>query len=868
MNDSSSSPSMTPIGAGAKAGVAEPGSDAAATGAFLALDGAWALHFHDGERGLKPAVLQEQTVARNALAAVVPGDVHLDLMRAGLIEDPASGLHSLAARWVEDAIWTYQKCFDWESREAGTPVWLEFERLSGVAEVFLNGMRVGCHANDFLPARFEVSGLLKPGPNLLVVQMEAGQIANADAPGLPYAPNLLAASTKRMWSRKPQCQFGWDWAPRLLNVGIAGSVRLVWSEDALRVDQVVPVIALSDDLQDATVSVCCYLENAAASPQSVRVTASLPGLGVVSQAACDLALGLQPVGLELRVSAPPLWWPRGHGEPHTEPLLVEVESSRGGRHAVELEVGFRKVHIDQSPHPQSGSFFILKINNRPIFCRGGNFVPPDLLACRTDAARIATLMDRAEELNFNFLRVWGGGFYESEEFYREADRRGFLVWQDMIYACSRYPLEEPTFFREATEEARWQVRRLARHPSLVVLCGNNEIETAQWNWGWEKQGRHAPDHAFFHITLARLVQSECPGLFYWPSSPYSPYDRTTGILPNPIDDDTGDQHPWSLGFWDTDFRKYRAMVCRFPNEGGVLGPPSLPTLRECLPPGHEHLGSFAWLHHENSVAYWSEPSVVGAQITQWTGISSSDLTLEEYVYWAGLVQGEGLREYCENFRRRMFDSAAAVFWMFNDTWPTVRSWAPVDYFLRRAPCFHPVRRALQPVHVVLVEEGDSIAIYGINDTPEPVAMRLDYGVFHFAGDYPERQSAEVSLTPNASQILATLPLTTLTNDTENLAFAVLHSTAKLRGIVARSRLLRELPARWKLPPPEIDITLRNGKAVFHSPRFVWGACLDLAGEKQLADNFFDLFPGQPHEIPWPFPDPPRILFTGNRLGRG
>ncbi|MCX7869022.1 MAG: hypothetical protein N2322_03630, partial [Terrimicrobiaceae bacterium] len=436
-----------------------------------------------------------------------------------------------------------------------------------------------------------------------------------------------------------------------------------------------------------------------------------------------------------------------------------------------------------------------------------------------------------------------------------------------IYACCRYPVHEKDYFDHAVREARWQMRRLARHASLVVVCGNNEIETGHWNWGWEAGGLQSPDHGFFHITLARILEQENRGVFYWPSSPHSPPDPLTGATPNPEDERTGDQHPWSLGFYDTDFRKYRRMVCRFPNEGGVLGPPSLPTLLECLPEGHRHRGSFAWLLHENSVAYWSEPSAADAQIEQWTGVSVESLSLEDFVYWGGLVQGEGLREYCENFRRRMFESSAAVFWMFNDTWPAVRSWTPVDYRLRRTPSFHPVRRAMQPVAVVLSEEDGRVRAHGINDSAVAVEAALEWGVFGFDGSEVMREQAAVSLPANCSTVLAEFEAAVVGDDSRNLAYAILHD-GRPEAPISRARLVRELPAAWKLEKPRVSVEWDGKRAVFSSPVFVWGVCLDLVGELPLADNFFDLFPNRPYGIEWPFAEAPRVLRCGFRERAG
>lgn len=822
------------------------------------LNGPWHLSYWDGERGQRPAHLHDPKLSPPGLPATVPGDVHLDLIQAGLLDEPALGLNSLHARWVEHCLWSWRHVFQPDpalQSAHSSPIWLVFEQIAGRAEIWLNGHLLGTHHNDFRPARFEISRLLVPGQNTLVVQIEAGTLHLADKPGTPYHNNVAACAPKRMWARKPQSQFSWDWAPRLLNIGLAGDVRLESTGTPLRLDQVVPLITVQEDLLHATVRVRAWVENTADIPHPIVLDTSLPGLQLAASQSAEIPPGLHPIETEIHAQHPPLWWPRGHGQPHLEPLHITLKTCGReiGHH--EAPIGFRRITLDESPHPTGGHFFTLRVNNRPIFCKGANLVPPDLIYCRADASRYDTLLDRAEELNFNFLRVWGGGVYECEHFYREADRRGFMVWQDFIYACSKFPLDDHAFCQEAIREATWQVRRLASHPSLVLWCGNNELETADWHWSWDKWGAQSPHHGFFHITLPQLMQREDPTRIYWPSSPYSRNHQ------DPNSDSTGDQHPWSLGFFDTDYRGYRKMTCRFPNEGGVLGPPSLPTLLACLPKNQQKIGSPAWNHHDNSVAFWAWPAPVNQQIKQWTGRTMENLSLTEYVYYGGLTQGEGLREYIENFRRRMFDSSAAVFWMFNDTWPTVRSWTPVDYYLRRTPSFYFVRRAMQPITVAIVQESDHVRIMGINDTPQAFSGQLRYGLFSTLGDYALDLTIPAHLPPNASTEIARFPATHWNEPLRQLAFAVL--TTNDKKTIARARLIRPFPADLTWAKPEISLSVTDGGATFTSPVFVWAVCLDLNGDQTLSDNFFDLYPGQPYRIPWPSPQPPRVLHCGN-----
>jgi beta-mannosidase len=238
------------------------------------------------------------------------------------------------------------------------------------------------------------------------------------------------------------------------------------------------------------------------------------------------------------------------------------------------------------------------------------------------------------------------------------------------------------------------------------------------------------------------------------------------------------------------------------------------------------------------------------------------MSIREFTYWGGLVQGEALREYCENFRRRMFDSSSAIFWMYNDCWPATRSWTIVDYYLRRTPAFAAVRRAMQPLHVVLAEEGDEIGVFGVNEGSVAWSGTVRYGIFNLAGGRPLDRMAPAVLPPNTSTRIASFPKSAWKKPAASGAFALLLEGEK---VAARNRLFLPLFKELKWAAPRLKVRLERGRAVFTSETFAWGVCLDLDGQRPLADNFFDVYPGIPHEIPWRGAGKPKVLFVGNLL---
>lgn len=827
----------------------------AARTTIVDLNGVWELTWHDGERGpaRRPGVYDRADVhPRQSFRASVPGEVHLDLMAAGAIGDPVLGTNCLQARWVEEAFWIYRRTFAAPALAAGERAYLRFERLELSAVVRLNGREVGRHANAFLPACFDVTETIRPGENLLVVEVESGVFSASDLPWTGWGVSEMCRLTKRHWLRTVQSSAGWDWSQRLLNVGITGAVRLEVCR-LVRVDGCSVTAALEESLVRGTVVARAFVEGLGEAKRNAVLAVEVEGTSARAQVEVELAAGARTIEASVLVEKPELWWPAGHGRQRLS--TVHLTLTVGGTVVLDerRRVAFRHVRVNQDPHPAGGSYFTIEVNGKPIFCKGGDFVPADPIPARLDRARYAALVDRAREAHFNMLRVWGGGLYESDNFYDLCDERGILVWQEFIFACAKYPGTDERFTETVRREARHQVRRLAHHACLVVWCGNNELEWGDWSWGYGERGAVAPDYFLYHSALPRIIAEEDGTRYYQPSSPYSPG------LHHPNCDDCGDQHPWSVGMADKDFRTYRSMICRFPNEGGTWGPTSLPTVRSCLEPGEQKPHSLAWEAHENSIAI---PSEGDAMLEEWLGRPIEGLSIEEWTYWGGLLQGMGLAEYIRNFRRRMFSTSSAVFWMFNDCWPMVRSWTIVDYFLRRTPSFHPVRRAFAPLTVALGVDGDRLGVFCVNDGGS-AEVEVRFGIVELAGGWPVDTRRRLLAAANASTPAAELPLARLRElgETTHAAFAVLYRDGRE---IARDTLFLPLYREVRWPRARVAVRREGGTAIFVSPTFAWRVCLDLDGERELPDNYFDLLPGLPYELPWPAAlGEPRVLRVGN-----
>ncbi len=810
------------------------------------LSGVWKLTHTEGMHGSAQDVGQWDVDDGRYMDVPVPGEAHQVLEHLGVIPDPNHGLNSLAARWVEEQWWLYRRWFEMNDADVGVTAWLVFDGLDYQAIIYLNGEEVGRHANAHIPCRLEVTGKLRPGRNLLAVAIESGLAYVADRPGADYTPGLFTYLTKRHWLRKGQYETGWDWHPRLLNVGITGPVRLeVASEPWIEVISVLSTVA--DDHTRATIEVRAFVHNPGpVLEHDVRVR--VDKTGGETRVAAVLTPGQNRVVATIKVANPVLWWPRGHGAPALYTVEVTLERDGAVLDRQTRRTGIRTVRLATHAHPAAGHYCIIEVNGRPIFCKGGNWVPPDMIPSRVTRERLTALVDLACAANFNFLRVWGGGTYAGHDLLDLCDEAGLLVWHDLPFACTRYPGDDPAFLAEVRAEVTWAVRTFAAHPSLIIWCGNNEQEWGAWEWGYDRTGKALPDYALYHHIFPVIMRQEDGTRPYWPSSPFSPNHQEPN---NPL---VGDQHPWDVGMprgHGADFWAYRTFVDRLPNEGGFLGASPLATLRQFLPVGERRLRSLSWEHHDNSINYGHPTMAITYQaVRDWLGREPREMRWEDYAVASALLQAEALTEYIANYRRRMFSSASAVFWMYNDSWPVTHGWTIVDYYLRKKLAFHPVRRANAPVTVVVAQEGGLVSVFGVNDTPRDWEGVVRFGLFTLAGAYIQDEQCAVTLPANASTCVGTIDRAAWERAglARAGAFGVLvHDTEP----IAQHRLFLARFGDLAFVDTAIRVRREHDAAVFTADSFVWGVCLDIEGDADVSDNAFDLLPGIPYVIPWP-----------------
>jgi beta-mannosidase len=702
-------------------------------------------------------------------------------MSAGLIPDPYLGDNEKALQWIGEVDWQYACTFtaDAEALEHDRAD-LVFDGLDTVAAIELNGKRVGQSQNMHHAHRFDAKNALQKGRNQLTVTFRSAvRYARRMMAELGELPHVrYEYDLPYNFIRKNACNFGWDWGPTLVTCGIWQGARVeAWS--TVRIAGVRPLVEMAG--HNAKVNVQIDLEWSSET-HGLHAEAYLPrpetGGHVVEAAESPIPANQLDATLVIDLPNPHLWWPRGYGDQPLYDLQVvlvtETESERRIYSEWAGSIGIRTVELDTAPD-EFGSRFVIKVNGRPIFCKGANWIPDDVFLPRAgEPKRLRLRIQQAAEANMNMLRVWGGGIFESEAFYNICDELGILVWQDFLFACASYAEEEP-FRTLVEEEARANITRLARHPSLVIWNGCNENLWGYWAWGWAEHKRcegRTWGPGYYLDLLPKLCGELDPSRPYWPASPFSgewnevevgkpmtddapvrtwdtvnrcfgpviKHERpgdivATGVLPN--DQHHGNKHVWEAWFGE-EYSVYRRLKPRFCSEFGFQGPANWATMRRTIGEDQLAIDSPMMQQHQKSrngdshnarhlLSYFDQPD-----------------NFDDWHYLMQLNQARALTTGIEWFRSQQPLCMGTLFWQINDCWP-VTSWAAIDGDGRFKPLWYATRRIYQPRLLTWQPDGEHLAVYALNDTDEQWTANLAIQRMDFIGrpQYAGRAPLEV-----------------------------------------------------------------------------------------------------------------------------
>ncbi|MEO5951257.1 MAG: sugar-binding domain-containing protein, partial [Chloroflexia bacterium] len=697
------------------------------------------------------------------LVAEVPGGVHTDLLRLGLIPDPFVGDNEKMTQWVAETDWEYSRTWTADAALlAMDRVFLVCDGLDTLADVWVNGQLIGKAENMFRHYRWDVREIVKAGENQIKVAFRSPvryAIERNEKRPMPDVNNPLAGGP---YLRKAPSHFGWDWGPRLPAVGIWQEMRL----EGYNSGRLTDVHVRQKHVNGAVMlSVAANIERYDKKTLTLSVRLTGPD-GRVQEA--EAKVGGKETKVSIDVAEPQLWWPNDLGEQALYGVEVELKQGELLVDQKTYQVGFRTVELRQEKD-EWGESFTFVINGVPVFGKGSNWIPADTFNTRITHSQLDHLLGSAAAAHHNMVRVWGGGFYESEDFYDLCDKYGLLVWQDFQFACAGYPLDEKEYLENVHGEVRDNIRRLRHRASLVLWCGNNEIESAWAEWGWNKPV-NAPImkayEKFFHHILPGWVKEEDSDSAYWPSSPSSGdcFKEPNGLK-------KGDIHQWAVWHANKPFSQYRDTPARFVSEFGFQSLPELETIKTFAEEQDWNITSYIMEHHQRSPV--GNEKIILYMLEHFR----LPKDFESLVYLSQLLQLEAMRTGVEFWRRHPATSGA-LYWQLNDCWPVI-SWAGIDYYGRWKALHYASKRFFAPVMLSVDDAGTSMDVYVTNDGMEAWEGEVRWSLETLEGEVVDSGEAAVS---------AKALVTTLAKD---LDFAGRITDANKRELVLVAELWRE-----------------------------------------------------------------------------
>ncbi|ALN80930.1 glycosyl hydrolases family 2, sugar binding domain protein [Lysobacter antibioticus] len=796
--------------------------------------------------------------------AQVPGHVHTDLFAAGLIADPYVGARERSLQWIGLAQWEYRTSFDVDRatlKRAHAD--LVFEGLDTFATVQLNGVELLKADNSFRTWRVPAQGHLRERGNELRVVFDSP--IRRMLPQVQAMPNKIAGNYPSPYGdeprdamtanfvRKPGYHYGWDWGPRYVSAGIWRAVRLE-SWDRLRLaDLHVQPRRIAQDAAETTVEL--EIDSDRAGAVTVEIDYAGPeGKGATLRHEAELRSGRNSVSVPLTIAHPRLWYPVGYGEQALYTFKARVQDTDGVQAVGQRRTGLRSIELRRE-RDAGGQGFAFVVNGIPVFAKGANAIPFDAFPARVTRERLRRDLQSARDANMNMLRNWGGGYYESDDFFELADELGLMVWQDFMFGGGMPPGYDPSFRANVVAEARDNVRRLRNHPSIVLWCGNNEEETAWKDWGHRTKLAAADPKfaqtvwegyvALFGKDLRQVVAEEGAGVPYWSSSP------SNDLADKANDSNNGDKHYWDVwGGPALPATAYLDETPRFMSEYGLQGWPSLRTIASFARPEEQGINAPVIRAHQKFLAGDGNSRLL-LYIRREYG---EPRDFADFVYLSQQVQAEGIELAALHHRASRPRTMGSLYWQLNDVWPGA-SWSSLDYYGRWKPLHFHAKRFFADVAIAPLRRpsGGRTELSLLSDRTTPLQGEWRLRVMDFDGRVHRDERKPATLAALASTAAGAWSDAELLGDADPLRTAAVFDLIVDGKTVSRRAVYFGESRRLAWQDPELHGELRRDgdgyRLQLKASKLARAVWIDFGDhDVELADNALTLLPGESVEI--------------------
>lgn len=796
------------------------------------------------------------------LPATVPGTVHTDLLDNKKVEDPFYRTNEKKQQWIDKVNWEYRTTFKVTpqqfSYQCGEMV---FYGLDTYADVYLNGQLILSADNMFRTWRVDVKKDLHEGSNELRIYFHSPIVKGLDLQEkhgvmLPAGNDQsenggLGPNGVSVFTRKAGYHYGWDWGPRFVTSGIWRSIEAeFWNNvkiDHLFIRQ--PHVTAKEAELTAEVNLRAVTTGEA----TVKVIDRSDDRVVATQQ-ITLSAGQQTVNLPFIIQNPRLWWTNGLGKQNLYNFDVTVEQDGKVLAKGEQTTGIRSLHLIRKKDAKGkGESFYFELNGVPVFAKGADYIPSDNFLPRVTKEVYKKTINDVVAANMNMLRVWGGGVFEDDEFYKLCDEKGILIWQDFLFACSMYPGEN-SFMESVKQEAIDNVVRMRNHPCIALWCGNNEIDTA-WQedtnsgWGWKEQYNKeqraqiwADYQKIFHTILPEVIKEYTDGDDYWPSSPMG----GPGINQHADGKTSGDVHYWGVWHGLNKFEEFETHVGRFMSEYGFQSFPEFESVKKYTVPADYNIESEVMAAHQRG----SGGNLLIKKYMGWDYKVPEGF--EQFLYMSQVLQARGIKAAMEAHRRAKPYCMGTLYWQLNDCWP-VASWSGIDYYRNWKALHYAAREAYKPVIVSSYEKDGKLGIYVISDELKPVKGILDVEVFDFEGKLRNKMSLPFSVAANVSKEVANPAVKKILNGSDEKDVVAILTLRSGDEVVAMNEAYFAKPKDLNLTKPTLTISVdeKDGKKWLDvtSDKLACSVMFYIPGHQLFfSDNYIDILPGKTYHI--------------------
>ncbi len=794
-------------------------------------------------------------ISEDWIEAQIPGSVYSNLLRHGLMPDPYDRMNELDALRLMENAFRFRTSFALSREQLDSDfLLLRFDGIDTLARIYLNGVLLGCADNMHRIWEYDIAGTVVCGENELLLEFASPTRFIEEENRKVYTGGSAEAMRGFPHLRKAHCMFGWDWGPRLPDAGIFREVSVlsgrmarleqVYVTQTFRAEQTedgaAPDLSGSDYLVDITVNAAAEYF-AAADGCGMKIALYDKDGVLVGCRSSQEGEGWHTI----TVHHPDLWWPHGYGE---QPLYrIEVVLSDGAGNILDTwsrRIGLRTMTVN-TQQDEWGRCFAHEVNGVRIFAMGADYIPEDNLLSRVTKERTEKLLRDAVAANHNCIRVWGGGYYPDDWFYDACDELGLVVWQDFMFACASYELDD-AFARNISAEIRDNVRRIRHHACLGLWCGNNEMESQTLDQTWKPSIKQKYDYIkIFEYIIPKILEEEDPHTFYWPSSPSS-----GGNYDNPWDENRGDTHYWDVWHGNKPFTEFRKFRFRYLSEFGFQSFPCLKTVETFTRPEDRNIFSRVMEMHQRNVA--ANGKILDYLSATYLYPSGFDLLL----YASQLLQAEAIRYGIEHFRRHRGRCMGTVVWQLNDIWP-VASWSSIDYYGRWKALHYAEKRAFAPVMISCEEVGElserpycitqpapiekSARLHVANETMKTVTGTVRWQLRTPKGDILLDGREKVTVSPLSGTWLEKCDFSAFDEREIYLSYSF-ESEGK---VISENSCLFTAPKHFPFADPKLTCVREGNTLIVTAQAYAKSVEIEgVDGDVRLSDNFFDMDPGE------------------------